>query len=254
MVNVLLCFLLVYNFFVYIIGILFNFGVFLVSEKMIIKNIFWDVDGVLVDLNHAYFEFLTKHPNYKKKFKGMKYSDLPVVLPISQNYGALDLISNPEIGKELDYDFCHSDDFYFDRPLYDGTKEVLKELNDLGYRQFTLSAGFDVDKKKEMIARLLGDAKDLLTVEVTLHGDKMHDTTKEQKLLQCMEKYGLKPEETILVDDRVYNIYSALKAGVKPVRFRSEFTTDAPEDLKDIPEVHNIYELKDWLLKNTKMK
>ena len=24
-----------------------------------IKNIFWDVDGVLADLNHAYYHFLT---------------------------------------------------------------------------------------------------------------------------------------------------------------------------------------------------
>lgn len=30
-----------------------------------IKNIFWDVDGVLADLNYAYFHFLTDHPSSK---------------------------------------------------------------------------------------------------------------------------------------------------------------------------------------------
>ncbi|MDD4555995.1 MAG: HAD family hydrolase [Alphaproteobacteria bacterium] len=225
------------------------------SEKLVIKNIFWDVDGVLVDLNHAYFEFLTKHEKYKDIFKGLKYQDLAKALPVNkEKYGAMDLITHPTLGKVLDHDFCHTDDFYFDRPLYEGTAEVLAELDKLGYRQLTMSAGFDMAKKKEMIARILGDSVKLLTVEVTLHGDKMHDTTKEEKLIQCMQKYGLKPEETILVDDRIYNIYSALRAGVHPVRFRSEFTTDLPEDLRDIPEVGNIYELKDWLLNNTIMK
>ena len=33
--------------------------------KPIIKNIFWDVDGVLANLNFAYFNFLKNHKNYK---------------------------------------------------------------------------------------------------------------------------------------------------------------------------------------------
>ena len=32
---------------------------------MTIKNIFWDVDGVLANLNYAYYNFLTKHPILK---------------------------------------------------------------------------------------------------------------------------------------------------------------------------------------------
>ena len=47
-----------------------------------IKNIFWDVDGVLADLNHAYYHFLTGHPNYRDQFKGLKWEQLPEVLPI----------------------------------------------------------------------------------------------------------------------------------------------------------------------------
>jgi phosphoglycolate phosphatase-like HAD superfamily hydrolase len=38
-----------------------------------IKNIFWDVDGVLADLNHAYYHFLTGHPNYRDQFKGLRW-------------------------------------------------------------------------------------------------------------------------------------------------------------------------------------
>ena len=113
-----------------------------------------------------------------------------------------------------------------------------------------------MDKKKELLKRVLGDLTDFLKIEVVEH-DKagMHaGSTKEAKMLEVLKKVGAKPEETVLVDDRIYNIYSALKAGVHPVRFRSEFTTDSPADLKDVPEVENIYQFKDWLLTNTTMK
>ena len=39
--------------------------------KPIIKNIFWDVDGVLANLNFAYFNFLKNHKNYKDNIKAL---------------------------------------------------------------------------------------------------------------------------------------------------------------------------------------
>ena len=56
---------------------------------MTIKNIFWDVDGVLANLNFAYFNFLTNHPNYKETYAGLKWEDLPKVLPIQPKYLSL---------------------------------------------------------------------------------------------------------------------------------------------------------------------
>jgi FMN phosphatase YigB (HAD superfamily) len=82
----------------------------------------------------------------------------------------------------------------------------------------------------------------------------MHDSAKEDMLKECFEKYGLKAEETILVDDRIYNLYAAINAKVNPVRMRCEFTSDLPEELKWVPEVKNIVELRDWLLSNTTME
>ena len=80
-----------------------------------IKNIFWDVDGVLADLNHAYYHFLTGHPNYREQFKGLKWEQLPEVLPILPEYGALELKSHPELGTEMDRDFC-ADQVFFRNP------------------------------------------------------------------------------------------------------------------------------------------
>ena len=214
--------------------------------KNTIKNIFWDVDGVLVDLNFAYFNLLTNHPNYKDMYRDLKWEDLPKALPINPKIGALELTSHPTLGVQLDYDFCHTEKFFVNRPLYPNVVETLRQLHERGYRQFTMSATtIDVDKKKELIGNLLAEVKDFLTIECVLHANQGE---KENSLKNCLQKYGLKAEETILVDDRIYNLYSAIKANIFPVRLRSEFTTDLPEDLSWVPEVKDVVGLKQWLL------
>lgn len=229
------------------------------SEKGIganvkIKNIFWDVDGVLANLNFAYYNFLTKHPKYAPKYGNIQWEDLPKVLPVSPKYGALELKTHPELGEELDYDFCHSPEFFCNRPLYPNVVEVLKELNQKGYRQFTMSATFDVETKKKFLNTLLADVTDFLTIECVQHGKFMHDTAKEDMLRDCYKRYGLKAEETVLVDDRIYNQYAAINSGAHPVRMRCEFTTDLPKELDWIPEVKDVVEFKEWLYKNTTQK
>ena len=84
-----------------------------------IKNIFWDVDGVLADLNHAYYTFLTQHPKYADQYKNLKFEDMDKVLPIDPKYGALELKTHPTMGEHMDHDFCHSQ-FFEKRPLYPG--------------------------------------------------------------------------------------------------------------------------------------
>ena len=220
-------------------------------DKITIKNIFWDVDGVLANLNYAYYNFLTNHPNYKDTYKNLQWQDLPKALPIVPKYGALELKTHPTLGEQMDYDFCHSPEFFCNRPLYPNVIETLKELHDLGYRQFTMSATFDVETKKKFLNTLLKDVTDFLTIECVQHGKFMHDTAKEDMLKSCFEKYGLKAEETILVDDRIYNQHAAINVGAHPIRMRCEFTTDLPEELSWIPEVKDVKELKEWLKQNT---
>jgi len=214
---------------------------------MQIKNIFWDVDGVLADLNHAYYHFLKNYPSYREQYKDLKWQDLDKVLPINPKYGALDLKCHPTMGDQMDYDFCHHPEFFENRPLYPSVVETLRALNGQGYRQFTLSASFDPEVKRRFLNKLLAPVTDFLTIECVGHGQFLHDTTKEGKFLECFKKYNLKAEETLLVDDRIYNMYAALNVGVLPLRMRCEFTTDLPIDLSWIHEVHNVVEVKDWL-------
>tara|TARA_B100000963_G_scaffold70251_1_gene58565 strand:- start:2835 stop:3497 length:663 start_codon:yes stop_codon:yes gene_type:complete len=213
-----------------------------------IKNIFWDVDGVLADLNHAYYHFLTGHPNYRDQFKGLKWEQLPEVLPILPEYGALELKTHPELGTEMDRDFCADPAFFRNRPLYPEVIEVLKELNQLGYRQFTMSATFDVEAKMAYLQDILDPVTDFLTIECVQHGEFMHDTAKIDRLRHCYQKYDLNPNQTILVDDRIYNQYAAIESGAHPVRMRCEFTTDLSTELSWVPEFRNVREVMEWLL------
>lgn len=212
-----------------------------------IKNVFWDVDGVLANINFAYYHFLTNHPNYKNDYAGLQWADLPKILPVAPEYGALELKTHPEKGVQMDRDFCASPEFFNNRPLYPHVVETLRELNAAGYRQFTLSATFDVETKKRLLNVLLKDVTDFLTIECVRHGKFMHDTAKEDMLRQCFDKYGLNAGETVLVDDRIYNLYAAKAVGAQCVRMRSEFTTDSPADLRDVPEVRDVVEFKQWL-------
>jgi len=219
-----------------------------VKEFREIKNIFWDVDGVLADLNYAYYHFLTGHPKYREQYEGLKWEQLPEVLPILPEYGALELKTHPELGKEMDQDFCADQSFFRNRPLYPGVIETLKELNELGYRQFTMSATFDVEKKKAYLEDILAPVTDFLTIECVEHGEFMQDKAKKDSLLACYQKYDLLPDETILVDDRIYNLHAAIDSGAHPIRMRCEFTSDLPSELSWISEFPNVSALKEWLV------
>ena len=217
-------------------------------NKSSIQNIFWDVDGVLADLNYAYYHFLTGHPNYRDQYKDLTWEQLPEALPIVPEYGALELKTHPEHGEQMDRDFCADQSFFRNRPLYPGVIETLKELNELGYRQFTMSATFDVEKKKAYLEDILAPVTDFLTIECVEHGEFMQDTAKKDSLLACYQKYDLLPEETILVDDRIYNLHAAIDSGAHPIRMRCEFTTDLPTELSWVPEFPNVSALKKWLM------
>ena len=217
-----------------------------------IKNIFWDVDGVLADLNQAYYTFLTEHPKYREQYKDLKFEDLDKVLPIDAKHGALELKTHPTQGTQMDSDFCHSE-FFEKRPLYPDVIEALKDFHEQGYKQFTLSATFNVEAKKALLNKLLADVKDFLVIECVQHGQFMYDSAKEAALKECFEKYALNADETVLVDDRIYNQYAAINVGAHPIRYRCPFTSDLPPELRWIPEVHNMAELKD-LLANDKIK
>jgi phosphoglycolate phosphatase-like HAD superfamily hydrolase len=205
---------------------------------MRIKNVFWDVDGVLANLNHAYYKFLTRHPNWRGKFAITGFQDIGKILPVLEpEFGGPDLLKHPQFAEELNQDFITSE-FFNDRPLYPGARDAVLRLRKIGINQATMSATGAPEKKMALLKSLLGDLP--IEIRIVPHGDKKD--AKEANMLKYMAENNWNPLETILVDDRPYNLRAAIRAGVRPVRFRSEFTTDTPADLK-IPEFYNYDDL-----------
>lgn len=68
-----------------------------------------------------------------------------------------------------------------------------------------MSATFDVGSKMAYLTDILAPFTDFLNIECVPHGEFMRDTAKTDRLRECYQKYQLKPAETILVDDRIYD-------------------------------------------------
>ncbi|MDR2098696.1 MAG: hypothetical protein LBO78_01565 [Rickettsiales bacterium] len=230
------------------------------ERKLVVKNIMWDVDGVLANLDHAYLRLVKEHPAFKGKFANVTTeADLENALTIDPKFGSLELKVHPTMGRELDREFCrNSGGIYYDRPLYPHVKEVLARLDKEGYKQLTMSSGFDSEIKKKMIRDTL-DGLDFMIIEVNEHskaGSAANDQArhmigeKEQKILDCLAKYKLKADETVLVDDRIFNCDTAVKIGMRAVRCTPGITAPTPSG-KPYPTVRNVEEFSRWLHENT---
>ena len=110
-----------------------------------------------------------------------------------------------------------------------------------------------------MIADTIGPDLDFVHIEVVEHAKSTSDPNhgkamvgeKEGRIIGCLEKYKLKPAETVLVDDRIFNCETALKVGMHAVRCTPGFTAPTPPELKFDAEVKDVAGFRDWLFFNT---
>src|SRR5574344_667445 len=83
-----------------------------------------------------------------------------------------------------------------------------------------------------------------LNIECVKHGEFLSDESRDDLLLKFFcDKYNIKPEESVLIDRGLYNLPSAIKLGMNVIRMRSEFTTDTPAKMGNIPEVKTLSEI-----------
>ncbi|MCL2748871.1 MAG: hypothetical protein FWE50_02230 [Alphaproteobacteria bacterium] len=211
-----------------------------------IKNIFWDADGVLTNLDAAYFAFLTKHPKYAPEHANMEFSDLPKVMGINPELGSLEM---SEFSKEASNDFVHSEFFSEKwRPLYDGAREVIAELGRSGFNQ-TLASGTHLpDEKRRVLEYYFGGLPiEIHVVEHEVFPDGKIRTDKEKMMREFMASHGWQLSETAMIDDRFNNLRGAIKLGIQPIRVKKGFSTDLPADMKFVPEFNNYEELLKYL-------
>ncbi len=195
-----------------------------------IKNIIFDIDGVLVDSNLTYLEFLR---NTYERFKDIVYDDLPVLFPMSHDNGCIKLPA------DLSAQFRFSP-YYSYRPLFPDTLDVLGSLCSRGYRLFTLSAARNPDAKLQCISGIFDDIFDAF--EFSPAGD-----TKELALINMLNKYSLDKSETMFIDDRFQQVRAGLSVGVHVVRMAPQISLPLPPDLSYVKSVGSMTEFDAYL-------
>lgn len=195
-----------------------------------IKNIIFDVDGVLVDSNLTYLEYLK---NTYDKYKDIKYDDLPILFPMSPDNGAIKL--PPDISS----DFKNSN-WYSYRPLFPDTMTVLLSLKSMGIRLFTLSAARNPEKKLEWISKQFENVFDGFEFSPA-------SIPKDEALANMCNKYSLNKDETIFIDDRFQHIRAGIKVGITTVRMAPKHSLPLPSDLKHIPSFNSMTEFESYI-------
>ena len=191
-----------------------------------IKNIIFDIDGVLVSLDKCYLNFL--RATYAP-YKDITYEEMVRLWPLSDDEGAFDLPGH------LFADFMHSS-HYSRRPLFQNTIPVLKELKKAGITLITLTVAAFPEKKRPWLVGTFGDLFDAYEFSPPM-------TPKDNRLEQLVAHYKLNKNETLFIDDRFSNIRAGIKAGLKVVRMQPELSLPLPADLKHVPSISDLQEL-----------
>ena len=199
-------------------------------EYKMIKNVIFDVDGVLVDCDQCYLNFLQK--TYKE-FQNITYDELPVIFPISPDNGAVRL--SPRFSDEF-----KSSPYYSYRPLFKETMQVLHSLKKKELRLFTLSAARNPARKRKWMDEIFGNIFDGL--EFSPSGEP-----KDKALIDLLEKYSLNKEETIFIDDRFHNIRAGMKVGIRTVRMHPQNSLPLPAELSHIKSLNNLTEFEKYI-------
>lgn len=195
-----------------------------------IKNIIFDIDGVLANLDRCYFDFLR---DTYKEFKNISYEDLPVFFPIDPNDGSIELPS------KFFEDFCRSS-HYCNRPLFEDTITVLDSLMKKGVNLYALVAARDASKKLKWLERVFKNI--FKGFEFSPSG-----IPKTRMLRDFLKKYSLDKDETLFVDDRFFNIRAGISIGLHTVRVQPDHYLPLPCDLQDIKTFDNLTDFEKYV-------
>lgn len=177
-----------------------------------IKNIIFDMGGVLIDYNpektlYGMFEKETADILLREIFRNQIWSDKDrgIIFPNEIMAQKRDLIPAEVLEKVSEM----VDNFYPYMPPFEKMFDLVKQLKDNGYGIYLLSnASSDFHERRKNIPALA------LFDGVVVSADYKLLKPEKEIYLTLFEKFGLKPEECFFIDDVQKNIDGAKAAGM----------------------------------------
>jgi beta-phosphoglucomutase len=177
-----------------------------------IKNIIFDLDGVLFDgcelhatlflnaLNYVYPDLLITKEYHSRVLNGLSTKKKLEILQISEE-GAKKVY---EIKQEMTFE-------YIEKNIQPSPKniEICKTLLSKGYQLFCVTNS--IRKTVEMI--LEGSGISHFFTGVISNQDTTEPKPSPQPYLSLYKKYGLNPKECLILEDSIHGIESARKSG-----------------------------------------
>ena len=203
------------------------------------KNIIFDFGNVITTFDEEYV--VSKFTSAKEEQKFL--IDEVIHAPEWGVYGLIDTgyltheaivnIINDRTNnqyKDLVIDFMNNFNEY--RYFQEGVLEIIKKLKKQGYKVYMLSNTNEVSYEK--FIKDIEYLFDGLVLSYQIHLIKPYEAIYKYLL----EKYNLKPEESLFIDDREVNMKTAHKFGIKGRTVR-------PDDVEDIKKVLEEYGIGD---------
>ncbi len=195
-----------------------------------IKNILFDLDGTLIDSS----EGVTKAVKYALEKKGYKIdnlNDLKVFIgpPLCDMFIKYMGLSSEKEGREMVsiYREYYTDTGVYENTLYDGIKETLYKLKEMGYNLYVATSKPTVFSKEIMKQHNLTDAF------ICISGCELDGTrdSKQEVIQYLLDNYNLNPDETLMVGDRIFDVEGAGALGIKTLGVLFGFGNE--EEFKD---------------------
>lgn len=178
-----------------------------------IKNILFDLDGTITNS----YEGIVNAVKFSLDKINFKYDESKLISfigpPLKDSY--MNLGFSEQESKERIDDFR---DYYFRKGmkemyLYDGIVETIHKLHDKGYKIYLATS------KVESSAKQILSDNNLLKYFSYAAGATMDQSRveKEDVIAYLIDKTGIKPEESIMVGDRLHDIEGARLNNIKAI-------------------------------------
>ncbi len=185
-----------------------------------IKAIFWDNDGVLVDTEGLFFR--ANQETLAGAGITLKWEQFEEI-SLARGESVLQLAANPETDAfyELrrERDALYADLLTREPLVIDGVRDVLNALRGKYVMGIVTSSGHEHFEIIHRQSQLLPYFQFVLTMK-----DCLHTKPHPEPYLKALELAGLSPQECLVIEDSPRGLASAMSAGIRCIVIPNKFT------------------------------